>query len=77
MTSSIMSFVVGFDNFGHPAQLTYKGKQTFQTKLGGLCSIVIKVMTIVMVVIGLKSMMLMEDPEITSFTRFLTGKEKS
>ena len=34
-------------------------------------------MTIVMVGIGFKSMMLMEDPEITSFTRSLTTKEKN
>ena len=64
------------DIFGENFLITYKKKETYQTKLGGVCSLLVKTLTLVMLVVLLKSMFLMEDPEIVSFSRPLKTSEK-
>lgn len=76
MASSLTRLFTGFDAFGHPFKMTHKGADTYQTRLGGFCSVTIRVLTLIMVVIALKSMLLMEDPEIISFARPLSRQEK-
>lgn len=69
MQSSFSKLLVSFDDFGHSFALTYKGQETHQTLLGGILSFLIKAMTITMIILLTKSMLLMEDPEIVSYSR--------
>ena len=71
-----MRFVKSLDDFGHQFQLTYKGEDNYQTRLGGICSLLIKVNTLILFIVKFKSMLLMEDPIITNFDRPLSKEEK-
>ena len=75
MPFSLASFLLNLDNFGHKVELNYKGSETHKSHLGGLCSFCVKVMTLIMAVVALKSMILMEDPEVVSFSRPLSKDE--
>ena len=72
MRDLFLRILPSLDNFGHSFALTYKGSEAYQTKLGGLCSLLIKVMTLIMFIVTCKSMILMEDPAIASFSRPLS-----
>ena len=39
----MLNFITAQDKYGHPIKLNYKGKATYQTFVGGLISIVFKV----------------------------------
>ena len=56
--------VRSFDNFGHKQQFTYLGKESYQTYLGAIVSLVIVILTAIMFVIEIQSMETMDDPEI-------------
>ena len=71
-----MRLLVSFDQFGHNFKLSYKGEDTYQTRLGGLCTFILKVITLIMIVVQTKSMIEMDDPKIISYTRPLTRQEK-
>ena len=73
---SISRLFAGLDDFGHRYPLTYKGSDSYQTAMGGMASALIKVLTLTMIVVYFKSMWLMEDPEIISFSRPLSKQEK-
>ena len=75
MPFSLASLLLNQDNFGHKVELNYKGSETHKSHLGGLCSFGVKVMTLIMAVVALKSMILMEDPEVVSFSRPLSKDE--
>ena len=72
----MLRLLESLDIFGENFPITYKKKETYQTKLGGVCSLLVKTLTLVMLVVLLKSMVLMEDPEIVSFSRPLKTSEK-
>ena len=76
MRSSFIRFITSLDDFGHTFQLTYKGEEHFQTRLGGTCSLIVKATTFILFIVYIKSMLLMEDPDISSFARPLTKDEK-
>ena len=76
MRFSLMRLLVSFDQFGYNFKLTYKGEDTYQTRLGGLCTFILKVITLIMMVVHAKSMIEMDDPKIISYARPLTREEK-
>ena len=40
MKSSLIDKVVERDIFGHPIHVNYKGSDTYQTRIGALCTVV-------------------------------------
>ena len=76
MRFSLMRQLATFDDFGHRPQLMYKGAESHQTSLGGVCSCVVKIMTLIMIFMAGKSLLLMEDPDIISFSRPMSKEER-
>lgn len=50
MAFSILRIIREFDDFGYPIQLTYKGSHTNQSWIGGLISLLVIVLTLVMTI---------------------------
>ena len=71
-----MRLLVKFDQFGHNFKLSYQGEETYQTRLGGLCTFILKVLTLIMIVVHTESMIEMDDPKIISYARPLSHQEK-
>ena len=71
-----MRLLVSFDQFGYNFKLSYKGEETYQTRLGGFCTFILKVLTLIMIVMHTKSMIEMDDPKIISYARPLSYREK-
>ena len=76
MAFSLLRLLLRQDAFGYQPQLSYKGAQTHKTCIGGICSLAVKVMTLILLVVAVQETLLMEDPEITSFARPLSKQEK-
>ena len=77
MRFSIVKFVRSFDDYGHPIQVTYKGEESHQTFLGGICTALVQMTTLIMIVLGLENVLLMTDPSITSFSKTITVDEQA
>ena len=73
---SLFRMLRKFDDYGYPIQVNYKGEATYQSFLGGMLTLLVNVMTLMIVVIGLKKVLLMDDPNITSFPRPVTAEER-
>ena len=70
---SLFRMLRKFDDYGYPIRLRYKGEATYQSFLGGVLTLTVQVLTFIIVVIGLKKVLLMGDPNITSFPRPVTA----
>jgi len=70
MTSFFYKFFVSFDAFGTPIGVNWKGKQSYNTAVGALFTIAIKIF--LMVYAGTKCLQLVsyQDPQISQFTLF-------
>lgn len=47
MGQKFSNFVVSKDVFGHPIRVNYKGRNTFQTKLGAFCTLITALLMLV------------------------------
>ena len=66
-----------FDDFGHPMSLTYKGEETFQTSLGGLLSIAVRVLTLIMAIKAAVEVFMMYEPKINSLAKPLSVDDRN
>ena len=73
---SLLRFVRSLDDYGSPIELTYKGKTSHQTFMGGVCSLGVQVLTLIIVVIGVRKVLFMTDPNITSYARPVSAEER-
>ena len=64
MRFSLMRLLVSMDDFGHRQFLTYKGRETFQTRLGGICTLLIKISTLACFLYYMRQLNQMEEPEV-------------
>jgi hypothetical protein len=51
---SVLNKIKSFDGFGHQIGLSYKGESTFKTLLGGICTIVGRVIIVLAILIELR-----------------------
>ena len=72
MPFSFIKSVRWFDDFGHPIALTYKGKDSHQSFLGGFITLMMMLFTATMVVIKIDHVVSMSEPTISSFSRPLS-----
>ena len=77
MGFSLRKFIRPLDDFGHPLSLTYKGQETHQSCAGGLLTLLVMVLTVMMALIKVQKVFTMSDPTIVSFARPLTEKMRS
>ena len=66
MKSSAMKTLRSMDDFGHPIKVTYKGEESHQTALGGLLTVAMRILMLVVVYKAIKEVILMEEPIIKS-----------
>ena len=69
MKFSISNLVRSIDLFGHPIKVNYKGKHEYSSLLGGLISILAYSLTLVLIYRAAEEIFMMEDPELTEFTK--------
>ena len=67
MKFSLIKSVQGLDDFGHPIGVTYKGEETFQSFIGGLCTIILKFLTSLIILKSISEVIYMEEPQIDSY----------
>ena len=56
------------DSFGHEFNLSYKGNESHNSVCGGIVTLMVQALTMVLVYSAVKELILMEDPTIQSFT---------
>ena len=70
-------FLRNRDNFGHTIKLEYKRQETYSSVIGGIWTLLVQGMTLVMVIQAFKELYLMEDPTITSYSRPMNQEDIS
>ena len=76
MKLSLWKLLRGFDSFGHPVNLSYRGEGRYTSVVGAILSITIQILALILAVQALEEVVQMQSPTITSFTRPLTQKGK-
>ena len=69
MPKSLQAILEGVDVFGHDVKVMYKGKDTFNTALGGLISVLVYVLTVIIAVRAIEEVVLMQDPSLTQYSK--------
>ena len=77
MRFSLARFVRSFDDYGHPIQVTYKGEESYQTFLGGVCTGLVQITTLIMILLGLENVLMMTEPSIISFSKTISVDEQA
>lgn len=73
MKFSLIGWVKGKDGFGQPVTVNFKGNDSHQTTFGGLLTIIVKVMTILMTVTKVTELMEMNDPQLTESSNIMNA----
>ena len=68
MKAALLSSLVELDIFGSPIKLNYKGKETYQTRLGTLFTISLATFILIFGLYSLIDIYEYRDPQITQFT---------
>ena len=71
-----MRFMRSLDAFGYKMRLTYQGAEAYQSWPGGLLSVLVGCLTILVVINGLNKVINMTEPQITAFYKPLTEEER-
>ena len=70
-------FLRNRDSFGHTLQLVYKGRETYNSIIGGIFTLLMQGLTLVMVIYAVQNLFIMTDPVILNYTKPLTPQDKS
>ena len=65
------------DIFGHPINLQYKGSASYQSLLGAVLTLAVYALTFVLFIKGIKEVIMMQDPELTSYEKPLSLEERN
>ena len=60
------------DSFGHAVQLIYKGNETYNSLFGGIVTLMVQALTLIMVIQAVTELASMEDPLIINYPKPLT-----
>ena len=55
-------FLRNRDSFGHSITLVYKGRDTYNSVVGGILTLLVQALTLVMVIQAVQELFLMQDP---------------
>ena len=50
------------DSFGHSVQLVYRGSKTYKSVIGGIVTLLVNAMTLILVIQACAELFLMKDP---------------
>ena len=73
---SLLRLLRKFDDFGYPISLRYKGEKTYQSFVGGVLSLLVSFLTLLIVIFGMRNVLFMRDPKVTSFPRPVSAEER-
>ena len=62
MKNWFTKFLLNRDTFGQPVQVAYKGRETYNTILGGILTLLMQGMTLAYIFTSSLELVLMEDP---------------
>ena len=70
-------FMLNRDSFGEPIQVSYKGRETKDSIIGGILTLFLKGLMMLLVYKAIIELVMMNDPKISSFTKPLSKAEKA
>ena len=73
---ALAKFLKDCDVFGHPISVYYKGEETYPSVLGGVLTVAVQILTLILVLISVKEIWLMEDPTITQYAKPITMQNR-
>ena len=65
------------DSFGHTVSLNYKGRQTYSTVAGGIITLTIQALTLIMVYRVIHELIAMEQPQVINYEMPITKKDRA
>ena len=77
MKSSIVRLVRGRDSFGHPVSVNFKGEEVLQTLPGGIATLMVELLTLVVAISCFSEVVGMHEPRVTTYARTLTASERN
>ena len=72
-----LKLVRGVDAFGHDIKMNYKSEESYNSVLGGIITIGVYVLTLVLVVKAVTEIIYIQDPSLTEYTKPLTLEERA
>ena len=75
----ISNFIRGFDSYGEPINVNYRGSNSYQTLLGGFLSIMVLTLVTLFTIVKTQQLILRASPTITTIEEvvsYLTDDEK-
>ena len=73
---SLSKLIKERDSLGHPIRLLLRGEDSYRTICGGLVSIAIQIMTMILIYESLINIVFMDSPEIISFEKPMSVEDK-
>ena len=74
---SIKRFLTSRDVFGHPIQVVFKGRESFNSVTGGITTILMQILTTIIIIQALLEVFLMQDPKILSYPLPLSRQDRT
>ena len=76
MKFSFLKLIQRVDTFGHNVTLNYKGRETYNSKFGGVMTILVFGLTLTLAVRAFIEIFWMEDPSLTNYEKPLSLADK-
>ena len=76
-TDKFFRFLSNRDLFGHSFQLLYKGDEAYNTVIGGILTLMVQLLTLVMAIRAYEEVVMMNDPRIINYTKPVGSEEIS
>ena len=73
--NGILNFITGRDQFSSPISVNYNGNDTYGTKLGGILTLGVQVVSFAFLVQTLIDLVQMNDPTINAYDRPIYAEE--
>ena len=72
----IARFFITRDIFGHPMQMVFKGRESYNSIIGGIVTIIMQLLTSIIIIQALVEVLFMNDPKILSYPLPLSREDR-
>ena len=76
MNFSMLRLLRSLDTFGHPIKVNYKGEETYNSALGGILTLAMYALTLVLVERAFTEIFTMQEPSLSEYMKPLSRDEK-
>ena len=77
MISTFARKIRALDVFGHAIKVNYKGQEAYNSVLGGIFTLIMYVLTIVLVIRSVEEIVLMRDPVLREYSKLLNPEDRA